>query len=101
MVDLSQEQVNDLLLLRRMCVMKRGQLANARKATALGFPAECFSDMHMPLPTDNVVRLHSIASWMRANGSEDFKAWSATLCGVLRGVRRHRCSSSSIQILFT
>ncbi|KAL0052652.1 hypothetical protein WJX82_005331 [Trebouxia sp. C0006] len=86
MADLSEQQTEDMLHLRRMCITRRGQLANCRKAKLSQIPAECFSDIHMPHPAENVVKLHSLGAFVRENGSEDFKVWSATLCACLRGV---------------
>ncbi len=86
MADLSEQQIADLLHLRRMCITRRGQLANCRKAKLSQMPAECFSDIRMPHPLENVVKLHSIGAFVRENGSEDFRVWSATLCACLRGV---------------
>ena len=83
----SEEQISDLLYLRQLCIIRRGQLANERKAQVLGFPAECFTDTKMPFPTDNMIQLHQIANLLRDNGSEDFRVWGATLCACMRGVR--------------
>lgn len=86
MANLSQQQTADLLHLRRMCVSRRGQLANCRKAKLGQIPAECFSDIRMPHPAQNVIELHTLGAFVRKNGSEDFRVWSATLCACLRGV---------------
>ena len=86
MADLSEQQTADLLHLRRMCVSRRGQLANCRKAKLSQIPAECFSDIRMPHPAQNVIELHTLGAFVRKNGSEDFRVQSATLCACLRGV---------------
>ncbi|KAL0038464.1 hypothetical protein WJX77_007311 [Trebouxia sp. C0004] len=86
MADLSEQQIADLLHLRRMCITRRAQLVNCRKAKLSQIPAECFSDIRMPHPAENVVKLQSIGAFVRANGSEDFRVWSATMCACLRGV---------------
>ena len=86
MAQFSEEQIKDLMLLRRMCIIKRGQLANKRKAKLDKLPLECFSDVRMPHPTDSVIEMHRVAAFIRENGSEDFRVWSATLCACLRGV---------------
>ena len=45
---LSERQVQDMLYLWRMCVTRRGQLANERKSKLTAVPAESFSDVQMP-----------------------------------------------------
>lgn len=94
MADLSEQQIADLLHLRRMCISRRGQLANCRKAKLSQIPAECFSDIRMPHPAENVVKLHSLGAFVRDNGSEDFRVWSATLCACLRGVSHSYIAST-------
>lgn len=86
MADLSEQQIADLLYLRRMCITRRAQLANCRRAKLNQIPAECFSDIRMPHPVENVVKLQNLGAFVRKNGSEDFRVWSATMCACLRGV---------------
>lgn len=94
LADLSEQQTADLLHLRRMCITRRGQLANCRKTNLSQIPAECFSDIQMPHPAENVVKLHSLGAFVRQNGSEDFRVWSATLCVCLRGVSHSYIAST-------
>ena len=86
MANFSEEQIADLMLMRRMCIIRRGQLANQMKAQVSLLPIECFTDMHMPHPTDSIIKMHSMARFIRDNGSEDFRIWGATLCACMRGV---------------
>ena len=75
-----------MMHLRRMCIIRRGQLANTRKQSLNRLPIECFCDGNLPHPTETVMKLHAMASFIRANGSEDHRVWSATMCSVFRGV---------------
>ena len=45
---LSEDQVQDMVYLWRMCITRRGQLANERKSKLTAVPAESFSDVQMP-----------------------------------------------------
>lgn len=85
-IDLTKHQVEDLLYLRRMCLIRRGQLARERKARFMQLPVECFSDKQMPLPTDGVITLQGIGAFIRANSSLDYHVWSETCCTCLRGL---------------
>lgn len=84
--NLSAEQLGDLLHLRRMCIIKRGQLAEQRKAKLSQLPFEGFSSNQTPFPADDVIELFSLGSFIRDYCSEDFKIWSTTRCSCLRGV---------------
>ena len=83
---LTDDQVQDLIYLWRMCSTRRGQLANARKVQLTQVPAECFSDVQMPDPRDNVANLTAMANFIKENGKEDFKVYSDTMCALYRGV---------------
>ena len=82
----TDDQVQDLIYLWRMCSTRRGQLANARKVQLTQVPAECFSDVQMPDPRDNVANLTAMANFINENGKEDFKVYSDTMCALYRGV---------------
>ena len=84
---ISEGQITDMIYLWRMCSTRRGQLANARKAQLSQIPAECFSDVQMPDPRDNVANLTAMANFIKENGKEDFKVYSDTMCALYRGVR--------------
>lgn len=84
--ELSEEQVLDLIHLWRMCYTRRGQLAAARKNKLTQIPVECFSDVQMPDPRQNVANLTEMANFIRENGTEDFKVYSDTMCAIYRGV---------------
>ncbi len=69
-----------------MCSTRRGQLANARKTKLTQIPVECFSDVQMPDPRENVANLTEMANFIKENGAEDFKVYSDTMCAIYRGV---------------
>ncbi len=69
-----------------MCSTRRGQLANARKTKLTQIPVECFSDVQMPDPRENVANLTEMANFIKENGTEDFKVYSDTMCAIYRGV---------------
>ncbi|DBB02790.1 TPA: hypothetical protein ACH3X1_013622 [Trebouxia sp. C0004] len=83
---LSEDQIRDLIHLWRMCSTRRGQLANARKTKLTQIPVECFSDVQMPDPRENVANLTEMANFIKENGTEDFKVYSDTMCAIYRGV---------------
>ncbi|DBA98829.1 hypothetical protein WJX77_006737 [Trebouxia sp. C0004] len=83
---LSEDQILDLIHLWRMCLTRRGQLANARKTKLTQIPVECFSDVHMPDPRENVTNLTEMANFIKENGTEDFKVYSDTMCAIYRGI---------------
>ncbi|DBB15330.1 TPA: hypothetical protein ACH3X3_003578 [Trebouxia sp. C0006] len=83
---LSEDQIQDLFHLWRMCSTRRGQLANARKTKLTQIPVECFSDVQMPDPRENVANLTEMANFIKENGAEDFKVYSDTMCAIYRGV---------------
>ncbi len=83
---LSEDQILDLIHLWRMCSTRRGQLANARKTKLTQIPVECFSDIQMPDPRENVANLTEMANFIKENGTEDFKVYSDTMCAIYRGV---------------
>ncbi len=74
-----------------MSTSRRGQLANARKAKLAQNPAECFHNVHIPDPRDNVANLTEMANFIKDNGTEDLKVCFDTMCALYRGVRR--CST--------
>ncbi len=83
---LTDDQIRDLIHLWRMCSTRRGQLANGRKTKLTQIPAECFSDVQMPDPRENVANLTEMANFIKENGTEDFKVYSDTMCAIYRGV---------------
>ena len=74
-----------------MCSTRRGQLANARKTKLTQIPVECFSDVQMPDPRENVANLTEMANFIKENGTEDFKVYSDTMCAIYRGVSSLSC----------
>ena len=88
---LSEDQILDLIHLWRMCSTRRGQLANARKTKLTQIPVECFSDVQMPNPRENVANLTEMANFIKENGTEDFKVYSDTMCAIYRGVSCLSC----------
>ena len=89
MANLSQEQVDDLLHLRWVCILRRGQLARERQATLAQLPSECFGEVQLPAPA--AIATLQLGTWLRENGSDDFKVWCAARCSSIHGVST--CSS--------
>lgn len=92
MLSLSEEQIKDIMFLRRMYFAKRRTL-DAQRAALISRMQE-----QAPNPVANAARTSAFAAELRENAAEDFKfhqkAAAAVLCGVslcLLLQTRHLC----------
>lgn len=81
---LSEEQIEDHMCLRRLCVTKRGLLAMERKALIDHMAKlDCFNK---DAPA-TVTQLSDLAARLRENAAKDYKVYLRLACASRRGVR--------------
>lgn len=83
MIGMSEEQISDLLYLRKLYLTKRGLLAAERGAMTLQMRN---SDSWRHSPGDNLDRLSDLSSRLKENAAADYAAYLKIACSVRRGV---------------
>ncbi len=79
----SEEQMQDLMLLRRLYVTRRGLHAMERRALISQTPV---SQNQIPLPCDNLTQLSDLASQLKKNAENDYRVYHRVACAARRGV---------------
>ena len=79
----SEEQMQDLMLLRRLYVTRRGLHAMERRALISQTPV---SQNQIPLPCDNLTQLSGLASQLKKNAENDYRVYHRVACAARRGV---------------
>ena len=79
----SDEQMQDLMLLRRLYVTRRGVHAMERRALISQTPV---SQNQIPLPCDNLTQLSDLASQLKKNAENDYRVYHRVACAARRGV---------------
>lgn len=79
----SEEQTQDLMLLRRLYVTRRGLHAMERRALISQTPV---SQNQIPLPCDNLTQLSDLASQLKKNAENDYRVYHRVACAARRGV---------------
>lgn len=87
-VELSEEQIQDLLHLRRLFCGKIGQLARARRSLLSQLPSESIGMSHA---SDKLDQVTSLAEQLRVNGSEEYRTYMQFASTFYRGVGVHDC----------
>lgn len=80
----SEEQLHDLMLLRRLYVTRRGLHAMERRALVSQAP---INHHQIPLPNDNLTQLSGLASQLKKNAEDDYRVYHRVACASRRGVR--------------
>lgn len=83
LLGLSEKQVCDILLLRKLYLNKRGLLAAQRDAVADEMKA---SSKSLPNP-DNLAKLSDMSARLQKIAAEDYGAYVKIACAFRRGVR--------------
>lgn len=81
-LELSHEQVKDLLQLRRLYISKRAQLMNSREQL-MEQMRNAGSGLH---PGDVMTRVSRLATKLKMTAAEDYRVYNRTVCALLRGV---------------
>ena len=81
---ISEEQMQDIMLLRRIYVTRRGLHALERRALVSQAP---ISHHQIPLPSDNLTQLSDLASQLKKNAADDYRVYHRVACASRRGVR--------------
>jgi len=79
----TEEQMQDLMLLRRLYVTRRGLHAMERRALISQTPV---SQNQIPLPCDNLAQLSDLASQLKKNAENDYRVYHRVACAARRGV---------------
>ena len=79
----SEEQLRDLMHLRRIYVTRRGLHAMERRELLSQAPV---SHHQMPLPSDNLTQLSDLASRLQKNAADDYRVYHRIACAARRGV---------------
>lgn len=75
--------MQDLMLLRRLYVTRRGLHAMERRALISQTPV---SQNQIPLPCDNLTQLSDLASQLKKNAENDYRVYHRVACAARRGV---------------
>ena len=81
-LEFSQEQVEDLLQLRRLYLAKRAQLMKSREQL-VGQMRSAGNGLH---PGDVMTQMSRLATNLKMNAAEDYRVYNRTVCAILRGV---------------
>ncbi|KAL0039480.1 hypothetical protein WJX79_010157 [Trebouxia sp. C0005] len=81
-LELSHEQVKDLLQLRRLYLAKRAQLMISREQV-MEQMRNAGNGLH---PGDVMTRMSRLATKLKMNAAEDYRVYNRTVCALLRGV---------------
>ncbi len=81
-LELSQEQVEDLLQLRRLYLAKRAQLMKSREQQ-MEQMRNAGNGLH---PGDVMTRMSRLATKLKVNAAEDYRVYNRTVCALVRGV---------------
>jgi len=81
-LEFSQEQVEDLLQLRRLYLAKRAQLMKSREQL-VGQMRNAGNGLH---PGDVMTQMSRLATNLKMNAAEDYRVYNRTVCAILRGV---------------
>ena len=79
----SEEQLRDMMHLRRIYVTRRGLHAMERRELLSQAAA---SHHQMPLPSDNLTQLSDLASQLKKNAADDYRVYHRIACALRRGV---------------
>lgn len=79
----SEEQMRDIMHLRRIYVTRRGLHAMERRALLSQAPV---SHHQIPLPSDNLTQLSDLASQLKKNAADDYRVYHRIACALRRGV---------------
>ncbi|KAA6419750.1 MAG: hypothetical protein FRX49_10283 [Trebouxia sp. A1-2] len=80
-LELSHEQVKDLLQLRRLYLAKRAQLMISREQV-MEQMRNAGNGLH---PGDVMTRMSRLATKLKMNAAEDYRVYNRTVCALLRG----------------
>ena len=83
MVDLSKDQIQDFLLLRRLYLTRRGLLAVEREALVADLHR---ASMHELSSTESFAKMVDVSAKLRQNAAEDYLAYIKVACAARRGV---------------
>lgn len=83
---LTEDQVQDLMLMRQLYLTKRGLLAMERKALVTQMAS---GDGVMPHPSDNITKMADLATCLKENAAEDHYVHRKVVRAAFRGVRVH------------
>lgn len=83
LVALSQEQIQDFLLLRRLYLTKRSLLAVEREALVSDLHK---ASMHELNSTESFAKMVDVSAKLRQNAAEDYLAYIKVACAARRGV---------------
>ena len=81
---LTEDQVQDLMLMRQLYLTKRGLLAMERKALVDQMGS---GDGAMPHPSDNITKMADLATCLKENAAEDHYVHRRVARAAFRGVR--------------
>ena len=81
-LELSQEQVKDLLQMWRLYLAKRAQLMNSREQL-MEQMRNTGNGLH---PGNVMTRMSRLATKLKMNAAEDYRVYNRTVCALLRGV---------------
>ena len=79
----SEEQMQDIMQLRRIYVTRRGLHAMERRQLLSKAPV---SQHQMPLPSENLTQLSDLASQLKKNAADDYRVYHRIACALRRGV---------------
>ncbi len=83
LMGISEEQMQDVMLLRRVYVARRGLHAMERRALVSQAP---ISHHQIPLPSDNLTQLSDLATQLKKNAADDYRVYHRVACALRRGV---------------
>ena len=83
LLSFSEEQMRDIMQLRRIYVTRRGLHAMERRALLSQAPV---GHHHIPLPSDNLTQLSDLASQLKKNAADDYRVYHRIACALRRGV---------------
>ena len=84
LLGLTEDQVQDLMLMRQLYLTKRGLLVMERKALVDQMAS---GDGGMPHPSDNITRMADLATCLKENAAEDHHVHRKVARAAFRGVR--------------
>lgn len=82
-MDLTQDQVSDMLHLRRLVIGKLGQLARQRQGLVSRLHSDSTEDSHI---SDKLADLTTVTEQLQANGNEEYRTHMQLVSAMFRGV---------------
>ena len=79
LLSFSEEQMQDIMLLRRIYVIRRGLHATERRQI---LAQAGVSHHYLPLPNDNLARSSDLATQIKNNARDDYRVYHRVACGV-------------------